>query len=153
MELLDDHLGSLLCGFFALLIVAWAFFSDKWAREQAREQAKRNRETLPARCLTLLLKYVALGDRRLGDGEKLHIKRVVEGSFPGLLSEAELLGFVENLNPEYHALSDYAIPFRGLSEEGRRNLLGLIASVGEADGKTTKSERERLEAVQAALGL
>lgn len=143
-----------------LLVFVLLFMFGQWDARRTAEIAKeeeareaREADILPAKCFTMLLKYVALGDRRIGDGEKLHIAGVVRRAFPGKLTEAELRLLVDHATPEYHQIGALAVPFLGMSEDGRRNLLAIIASVAGADGKATKSEKERLAAIQAVLGL
>lgn len=140
--------------FLGLVVVVFVLYvaTNVHADQQKRQKA-RDADIFPAKCFAMLLKYVALGDRRIGDGEKLHIMGVVRQAFPGKLTEVELRLLVDHATPEYHQIGDFTTPFLVLPEETRRGLFDLIASVAEADGKATKSEKERLAAIQSAFGL
>lgn len=106
---------------------------------------------LPVQHLIRLLKFVAVADRRFPDTERRAIAAAVTKAFPGRLSEERVLYWLEIWDPDPAELDAYVAPFRE-PPELRDALLDAIEAVAVADGKATKSERERIAAIRSALG-
>lgn len=117
------------------------------------QRIEAERADVPVQSLIHLLKYIALADRRFGEAERNAIVRAVMTLAPGRLTEERALHWVTASEPEAARLGEYVAPFAGEPEELRARLLGVLQDVAVADGKATKSERERILAVKAALGL
>jgi hypothetical protein len=108
---------------------------------------------LPVQHLIRLLKYVAIADRRFRDEERRTIIAAVATFFPGRLPDERVAYWLDLWDPEHDKLAGYVEPFLTGPPELREALVAAIEAVAVADGKATKSERERIAAIRAALGL
>jgi uncharacterized tellurite resistance protein B-like protein len=108
---------------------------------------------LPVQQLIRLLKYVAVADRRFQESEQCRIHVAVATLFPDRLPKERVAYWLDLWDPEHDRLADYVEPFLAGPPELREALVAAIEAVAVADGKATKSERERIAAIRAALGL
>lgn len=102
--------------------------------------------------LVVMLKYVAIADRRFTAEERSKIHEAVRHYFSGaanILNSIEVM--IEQLRPTPEMFQDSMQSLRRVELPARTAMFELASGVALADGKITPKERERLQEVAAAL--
>lgn len=114
----------------------------------ARSEAER--ADLPVHGFIQLAKYVAAGDRRIQNSERAAVLRAVEALFPGRLKEDRVGAWFEGIQPDANRLEEWVAALR--DDGSLPAALVALGQLAEADGKATKSEKDRLRQIQELGG-
>lgn len=103
--------------------------------------------------ITQLLLGAAYADKRLAGAEITRIRSLVSTLLGGAEVPDGLLRLINTFSPAAFNVQQVAAGLDGLSQEDKRKLLELVASVNDADEELDLAEDIYLRTVAAALGL
>ncbi|MFY0534768.1 TerB family tellurite resistance protein [Nannocystis pusilla] len=103
--------------------------------------------------ITQLLLGAAYADKRLAGAEITRIRSLLSTLLGGAEVPDSLLRLINTFSPAAFNVQQVATGLDGLSQEEKRKLLELIASVNDADEELDLAEDIYLRTVAAALGL
>ncbi|MCY0987935.1 TerB family tellurite resistance protein [Nannocystis sp. ILAH1] len=103
--------------------------------------------------ITQLLLGAAYADKRLAGAEITRIRSLLSTLLGGAEVPDTLLRQINTFSPAAFNVQQVATGLDGLSQEEKRKLLELVASVNEADEELDLAEDIYLRTVAAALGL
>lgn len=100
-----------------------------------------------------LLLGAAYADKRLAGAEITRIRSLLSTLLGGAEVPDALLRLIDTFSPAAFNVQQVATGLDGLSQEDKRKLLELVASVNDADEELDLAEDIYLRTVAAALGL
>ncbi|MCY1013344.1 TerB family tellurite resistance protein [Nannocystis pusilla] len=103
--------------------------------------------------ITQLLLGAAYADKRLAGAEITRIRSLLSTLLGGAEVPDALLRLINTFSPAAFNVQQVAAGLDGLSQEDKRKLLELVASVNDADEELDLAEDIYLRTVAAALGL
>ena len=103
--------------------------------------------------ITQLLLGAAYADKRLAGAEITRIRSLLSTLLGGAEVPEALLRLINTFSPAAFNVQQVATGLDGLSQEDKRKLLELVASVNEADEELDLAEDIYLRTLAAALGL
>lgn len=103
--------------------------------------------------ITQLLLGAAYADKRLAGAEITRIRSLLSTLLGGGEVPDALLRLINTFSPAAFNVQQVATGLDGLSQEEKRKLLELVASVNDADEELDLAEDIYLRTVAAALGL
>jgi hypothetical protein len=106
-----------------------------------------------ARLVTGILKYVALGDRKIVDAERAIVVAAVRKACPGDAAVERLAPGLLDVTPAgEEQIENYLSALRDAGDPAKGIVLEALTELVVADGKVTPKEKERWDRVRNALG-